>query len=142
MAAARDDSVSLRSTAAAFLSASAKEQLNALLVDEQGGRTAALQIRGGRTMSTSFVGRRRLPEPCGSRRFVLLDDQPMASSLCQSEIRFSAAVAQGGSLARFLVELSDHFLLQPATTLRVGNIDDVIAVEPLLLIDRCRQSHA
>ncbi len=89
------------------------ERVNlALLVDEQGGRTLPSDPRRpGRVIdSVSIVRLRTLLDRV---EFVLLDDRRLFLQFVDLvRIRFSAAVPR--RIARdFLVELFDHFLLQP-----------------------------
>ena len=47
-----------------------------------------------------------------------------------------ATVANEDSSSDFLVELTLHLVLEPRNNIEVGDVDDVVAIELLLLVDR------
>src|SRR5699024_4498077 len=54
--------------------------------------------------------------------------------------RRQPTVANQNCPSDFLVELIAHFLLQPGNNIKLGNVDDVIAIHPLLLVNGGRRS--
>ena len=67
---------------------------------------------------------------------ILLKDRTDGLVIDAVGISDLATIADEDSSSDFLVELALHLVLEPRNDVEVGNVDDVVAIELLLLVDR------